>query len=64
MKNNKLPYLPPELDIFHYVVEKGFANTPVISTAQTETYSENTETVNGKTVGGENYTGSWDDTPW
>lgn len=61
MKKKKLPYEPPELEVYLYIVEKGFANTPVLTTSKTETYSENTETVNGKTVGGENYTGTWDD---
>ena len=64
MKKKKLPYEPPELEVYLYIVEKGFAGTPVISTAQTENYSENTQTVSGKTIGGENYTGTWDDTPW
>jgi hypothetical protein len=59
--NNKQQYEPPELEVYYYVVERGFAQTPVLSTAKSDTYSENTETVNGKTIGGENYTGSWDD---
>lgn len=60
MKKKKLPYEPPELDVYLYVVEKGFANTPVLSTAQTETFSEiNDNELEHSTVGGENYTGTW-----
>ena len=54
---NKLPYSPPELDVYHYVVEKGFADTPVRSTARTETFSEINEI--GSSTGGENQTGTW-----
>ena len=58
----KLLYIAPLLEVFEYVVEKGFASTPVETTARTETISEiNQNETNTRTIGGENYTGTWDD---
>ncbi len=58
-KNNshKKPYEPPFLDIYEYVVEKGFAQSPETST-KGETFSEiNDQSELGHA--GENYHGEW-----
>lgn len=56
----KLPYIAPLLEVFEYVVEKGFANTPVSTSARAETFSEINQNETGtRTIGGENYTGQW-----
>ena len=60
-QSSKSPYVAPVLEVFDYVVERGFANTPVKTTAKTETYSEYNELGSG---GYENQTGTWDDTQW
>lgn len=62
----KLRYVAPELEVFDYVVEKGFANSAIRSTAQAETFSEINDNETGtRTIGGENYTGSWGEgTEW
>lgn len=55
--SGKLPYEPPELDIYEYEVERGFAQSPE-ATAKYETFSEITDAgVGGQT--GENYHGEW-----
>lgn len=65
MSKNKKPYIPPELDVYLYVVEKGFANSPIKATPKHETFSEINEFAEGKTtIGGENYTGEWGGTDW
>ncbi len=52
----KLPYLAPELDIYEYAVERGFAESPEATTI--ETFSEiNDESELGHA--GENYHGEW-----
>ena len=56
---HKETYLAPDLQFFYYVVERGFANSPIRS--NTETFSEiNQNDFNSQTIGGENYTGEWD----
>lgn len=67
---NRLPYLPPELDIYDYVVEKGFArtNTFGVTSGSQDQWSEInnfTESSGGGFHAGENQTGDWlDDTEW
>lgn len=59
----KLPYLPPELDIYEYEVERGFAQSLPAAT-QADKWSE----INDRSEiahAGENQTGEWlDDTEW
>lgn len=52
----KLPYEPPLLEVFEYVVERGFAESPA-ATTESETFSE----INDPGIGtaGENYHGEW-----
>lgn len=65
LPKNKIPYLPPELDVYYYVVERGFAETPISATPKHETFSEINNNESGKTtIGGENYTGTWGGTEW
>ena len=54
----KEPYQAPELEVYLYAVEKGFAQS-VKSRGMPDTYSEIND---GNTFGhdGENYTGQWD----
>lgn len=57
---HKQSYLAPGFQFFYYVVERGFANSPIRS--NTETFSEiNRNDFDSQTIGGENYTGTWDD---
>ena len=57
VQNGKLPYLAPELDIYEYMVEHGFAVSPETST-RGETFSEiNDQSELGHA--GENYHGEW-----
>jgi hypothetical protein len=52
----KKPYLPPLLEVYEYVVERGFADSPQVS--HIETFSEiNDESGIGHH--GENYHGEW-----
>lgn len=55
-ETKKIPYLPPELDIYQYVVERGFAVSPE-ATTMGETFSEINESGTG--TAGENYHGEW-----
>jgi hypothetical protein len=61
--SEKLPYLPPLLERFDYVVERGFENS-VPNRTQAEKWSE----INDRSeIGhaGENQTGDWlNDTEW
>ena len=59
----KLPYLAPELDVYEYAVERGFAESPE-ATTMGETFSEindQNEITPGGDIGhaGENYHGEW-----
>ena len=55
--NGKLTYVPPELDIYEYVVERGYATSPE-TTTMGETFSEiNDDSELGHA--GENYHGEW-----
>ncbi len=53
----RMPYEPPLLDLYEYVVEHGFATSPE-ATAKHETFSEIT-TQSTSTEAGENYHGEW-----
>ncbi len=55
--NHKMPYEPPLLDIYEYVVENGFAQSPETST-KGETFSEINDQ-NELGHAGENYHGEW-----
>ena len=63
---DKLPYLPPELDIYEYVVERGFAHTEThgVTSGSQDQWSEiNNFSEHGHA--GENQTGDWlGDVPW
>ena len=52
----KLPYMAPELDVYQYVVERGFNDT--VKALSLETVSEITEQT-GVGGMGENYHGEW-----
>lgn len=56
LKHNKLPYQPPVLELFEYVVEHGFAKTST-QTMQMDTWSQITR--DQQTEG--NLTGDYDD---
>ena len=63
INSSKRAYLPPELDIYQYEVEHGFAESPE-ATTMGETFSEindQTEITPGGDIGhaGENYHGEW-----
>lgn len=68
MKRNqyKLPYIPPDLEVFDYVVEKGFAYTEThgVTSGSQDQWSEiNDYSELGHS--GENQTGQWsDDVIW
>lgn len=51
--NVKLPYLPPEIEVYQYVVEKGFTQSPD-GTTKFEHFSEINDAEN------ENERGQWD----
>jgi|GEM_PF-2623257 hypothetical protein len=53
----RLPYEPPELDVYDYEVEHGFTVSPEERIASSETVSE----LQDNTMGGngENYHGEW-----
>lgn len=54
----RLPYLPPELDVYEYVVEKGFEGSTRKLIGDNETVSEIQDpTTRGGA--GENYHGEW-----
>lgn len=53
----KLPYEPPQLEVFEYVVERGFAQSPK-TTTMGETFSEINDDSEGGHAG-ENYHGEW-----
>ncbi len=54
-----MPYAPPELDIYEYAVEHGFAESPEAKTMG-ETFSEiNDQSEDGYGHAGENYHGEW-----
>ena len=54
-KGKREAYLPPELDVYEYEVEHGFATSPDATTL-TETFSE----INDSDAdGGENFHGEW-----
>lgn len=55
--NGRLPYESPELDIYEYEVERGFATSPD-ATTQGETFSEINDN-GGLGDAGENYHGEW-----
>ena len=52
-----MPYESPQLDVYDYVVERGFATSPMDRIASSETVSE----IQDETFGsnGENYHGEW-----
>lgn len=54
----RLPYLPPELDVYEYVVEKGFEGSTRKLIGDNETVSEIQDPTNGG-GSGENYHGEW-----
>ncbi len=61
--NHKLPYEAPQVEVFEYVVEQGFAQSPK-ATPMGETFSEiNDQSESGPGSGaghaGENYHGEW-----
>lgn len=55
----KEPYQTPELEVYRYVVEKGFAQS-VKSRGMPDTYSEINDANTTPGHDGENYTGQWD----
>ncbi|MBQ6237811.1 MAG: hypothetical protein IJK07_06305 [Bacteroidales bacterium] len=58
-KAKRMPYAPPELDIYEYAVERGFAESPEAKTMG-ETFSEiNDQSEDGYGHAGENYHGEW-----
>lgn len=56
INSSKRAYLPPELDIYQYEVEHGFAESPE-ATTMGETFSEINDS--GLGTAGENYHGEW-----
>ena len=52
----KMPYEPPQLEVYEYVVERGFAESPE-ATTMGETFSEINDS--GLGTAGENYHGEW-----
>lgn len=55
LKHNKLPYQPPVLELFEYVVEHGFAKTST-QTMQMDTWSQ----ITYDRRGGQDLTGTYD----
>ncbi len=56
-QGTKLPYESPQLDVYDYVVERGFATSPMDRIASSETVSEIQDESFGSN--GENYHGEW-----
>lgn len=54
----KVPYQPPQLELFEYEVEHGFADSPDATTL-TETFSEINDASGVGGSGGENFHGEW-----
>ena len=59
MTQKKQPYVPPELDVYRYVVEKGFQQS-VKASEIPETFSEYNELGGSGGSATDNGTGTWD----